>query len=112
MLNAPQNFFKHADRDHDSFYQFPAWKLTGVRIATTVINYNLVIGETTPAMNVYFTLYAILNPDLWAEGNSLLDALAAMPDFKTMSEGLSREDIAAIGYSALKYNCPGLFEQS
>ena len=112
VLNAPQNFFKHADRDHDSFYQFPAWELTGVRIATTVINYNLVIGETTPAMNVYFTLYAILNPDLWAEGNSLLDALAAMPDFKTMSEGLSREDIAAIGYSALKYNCPGLFEQS
>ena len=53
-------------------------------------------------MNVYFTLYAILNPDLWAEGNPLLDALAAMPDFKTMSEGFSREDIAALGHSALK----------
>ena len=111
LLTAAQNFFKHADKDHDSSYQFPDWELTGVRLAMTVINYNLVFREITPAINLYFTLYAILKPDLLAEGNPLLDVMAAMPDIKAMSEGLLREDIATIGYSALKSACPGLFKQ-
>ena len=111
VLNAAQNFFKHADRDHHSSYQFPDWELTGVRLITTVMNYKLVFREITPAMNLYIALYAIVNPGLLAEGNPLLDVMVAMPDIKAMSERLSREDIAAIGYSTLKSTCPGLFEQ-
>ena len=111
VLNSAQNFFKHADKDHDSSYQFPDWELTGVRLITTVMNYNLVFREITPAMNLYFTLYAIVNPGLLAEGNPLLDVMASMPDIKAMSKCLSREDIAAIGYSTLKSICPKLFEQ-
>ena len=111
ILNAPQNFFKHADRDHDTTYQFPDWQLTGVRLATTVINYNLIFQTITPAMNLYFTLYAVLNPDLLADGNPLLDTMASLPDIKAMSMGLSREDIAAIGYSTLRSTCPELFKQ-
>ena len=111
ILNAPQNFFKHADRDHDTSYQFPDWQLTGVRLATTVINYNLIFQEITPAMNLYFTLYAVLNPDLLTDGNPLLDAMASLPDIKAMSMGLSREDIAAIGYFTLRSTCPELFKQ-
>ena len=78
-----------------------------MRITTTVMNYNLIFREITPAMNVYFTLYAALKPDLLAEGNPLLIALAAMPEFKS----LSRKDIAAIGYSTLKSTCPRLFDE-
>lgn len=111
ILTAPQNFFKHADRDHDSSYQFPDWEITAVRLATTVINYNLIFQKITPAMNLYFTLYAVLNPDFLAEGNPLRDALASLPDMKAMSIGLSRDYIAAIGYSTLKSTCPDLFKQ-
>lgn len=111
MITAPQNFFKHADRDHDSSQEFADWEMTGVRIIMTVRNYNIVFGETTAAMNVYGAWYAMLNPDLLVEGSPLLDTLAILPDVKAMSEGLTREDISAIGYSALKANCPGLFKQ-
>ena len=111
VLNAPQNFFKHADRDHDSSQIFADWELTGVRIMMTVRNYNIVFRETTAAMNVYGAWYAMLNPDLLVEGSPLLDAMTALPDINAMSERLTREDIAAIGYSALKANCPGLFKQ-
>ena len=111
VLNAPQNFFKHANQDHDSSQQFADWELTGVRIIMTVRNYNIVFRETTAAMNVYGAWYAMLHPDLLVEGSPLLDALATLPDIKAMSEGLTRENIAAIGYSALKAKCPGLFKQ-
>ena len=110
-LNSAQNFFKHADRDHNSSYQFPDWQLTGIRLVTTIMNYNLIYQETTPAMNLYITLYAILNPDLLAEGNPLQDELAAISDVKAMSTNLSREDIAAIGYRALQSTSPELFRQ-
>ena len=106
-LNAPQNFFKHADRDHESSYAFPDWELTGVRITTTIRNYNLVFREITPPMNVFFTLYGVLHPELLAEGNPLLTALGMTQGFKA----LSREDVAAIGYSVLKSTCPELFEK-
>lgn len=111
VLNAPQNFFKHADRDHDSSQQFADWELTGVRIIMAVRNYNIVFRETTAPMNVYGAWYSMLHPDLLVEGSQLGDTLASLPDIKSMSEGLTREDIAAIGYSALKANCPGLFKE-
>ena len=110
-LNSAQNFFKHADRDYDSSYQFPDWELTGIRLVTTIMNYNLVYRETTPAMNLYITLYAILNPDLLAEGNPLQDAMAAMPAVEAMPTSFSREDISAIGCTALRSTCPELFKQ-
>ena len=111
VLNAPQNFFKHADRDHDDTYEFPDWELTGLRTATTVINYNLVFGETTPAMRVFFTLYAILKPDLFADGKPSPDAWGSTLDPRTISKALSREDVTAVGYSALKLNSPSLFQE-
>ena len=110
-LNAPQNFFKHADRDHDSSQQFADWELTGVRIIMTVRNYDIVFRERTTAMNVYGAWYAMLHPDLLAEGSSLRDTLASLPEIISMSEGLKREDVVAIGYSALKASCPGLFKE-
>ena len=67
-LSAPQNFFKHADRDHDSSQQFADWDLTGVRIIMTVRNYDIVFRERTEAMNVYGAWYAMQHPDLLVEG--------------------------------------------
>ena len=109
LLNEAQNFFKHADKDHDSSYEFKGWELTGLRIFFAVTNYKLIFGEITLAMNVFFTLYAILKPNLLAEGNPLLDAIAANPDCMDLVEKCSLEEITAIGYSNLKSTCPELF---
>ena len=110
-LNAPQNFFKHADRDYDSSHQFADWDLTGVRIFMTVRNYDIVFRDRTEVMNVYGAWYVMQHPDLLVEGSSLRDILVSLPDIKSMSEGLTREDISAIGYSALKAKCPELFKE-
>ena len=106
-LNSPQNFFKHADKDHDRAYQFPDWELTGVRLVTTILNFNIVFQETTLAMNVFLAVYSALNPELLGDGNPLQEAVAAMPELKT----LSREDMAATGYAVLKSTCPRLFDE-
>ena len=110
-LNAAQNFFKHADRDHDNSYHFADWNLTSIRLVMAIMNYSLVFQEITPAMSLYIALYATLNPDLLAEGNPLLDLMVEMPNIRSISKVLSHEEVAAIGYSALKLKCPELFEQ-
>ncbi len=112
LLNAPQNFFKHADRDPESTHQFPDRQLTGLRTATTVINYSLVFRETTPAMRLFLTLYAILEPGLFATGKLLPGASTVMRDLETMSKGFPREVLTAAGYAALRRTSPGLFRSS
>ena len=109
LLNKAQNFFKHADKDHDGSYEFMGWEQAGIRIFGAVTNYGLVFGETTKAMCVFFILFAMQNPDLLAEGNPLLDAISANPDCKNLSTRYSPEEIADIGYSNLKSACPELF---
>ena len=74
-------------------------------------SYKLIFGETTLPMNVFFTLYAILNLDLLAEGHPLLDVIAANRDPMELVAKYSQEEIAAIGYSNLKSTCPELFVQ-
>ncbi len=110
-LNKAQNFFKHADKDHDGSYEFKGWEQSGIRIFSAVMNYMLIFGETTLPMNVFLALYVILNPDLLAEGNPLSDAIAANRDPMELVAKYSQEEIAAIGYSNLKSTCPELFVQ-
>ena len=112
LLNEAQNFFKHADKDHDSSYEFKGWDQTGYRIFFAVTNYKLIFGEITMAMNVFFTLYAILKPNLLAEGNPLLEAIAANPGCMDLVSRYSAEEIAAIGYCNLESACPELFSQT
>lgn len=111
LLNEAQNFFKHADTDHDSSYEFKGWEQTGFRIFFAVTNYKLVFGEVTSPMNVFFTLHAILYPEVLAEGNPLLEAITANPDRTELVANCSPEEISAIGYTNLKSTCPELFSQ-
>ena len=112
LLNAQQNFFKHADRNPESTQQFPDWQLTGLKAVATVIDYSLVFRETTPAMRLFLTLYAILEPGLFAKGKLLPDASTVMRDVETMSKGFSPEVLTAAGYAALRRASPGLFRSS
>ena len=109
ILNAAQNFFKHAEKDHDRTYEFDGWEQTGFRIFFAVTNYLLVFGEITKAMGLYFNMFALLHPKMLAEGNPLLDVISADPNYDIMLENLSPEKITAVGYSKLKAICPELF---
>ena len=109
LLNAAQNFFKHADRDHDGVHEFEDWEQTGFRMFFAVTNYNLVFGKITPAMNVFFTLFAILHPNLLGENNPLLSEIRANPDCHNLEARYSQAEVASIGYSNLKSLCPELF---
>ena len=111
LLHEPQNFFKHADKDHDCFYEFKDWKQTGWRIFFAVTNYRLIFGELTSPMNVFFTFYAILHPKVLAKGNPLLDAISANSNCMDLLSTCSQEEAAAIGYLNLKSICPELFVQ-
>ena len=111
LLNEAQNFFKHADKDHDSSYEFRSWEQTEFRIFLAVTNYKLVFGELTSPLNIFFTLHAILYPEVLAEGNPLLDAITANPDRMELVANCSPEEISAIGYTNLKSACPELFAQ-
>ena len=110
FLNAVQNFFKHADNDHDKSLEFKGWNQTGFRIFAAVKNYKLIFGEMTKAMAVFFILFVILNPNLLNEGNPLSDAIKANPDCKNLAKRYSPKEIAAVGYRNLMSACPELFQ--
>lgn len=52
-LNKSQNFFKHADKDHDDILEFADVELTGARIFSAITNFHLVFQDITPAMSVF-----------------------------------------------------------
>jgi len=112
LLNQAQNFFKHADKDPRASYEFNGWEQTGIRIFFAITNYKLIFGEVTVPMNLYFCLYTIRKPNLLADGNPLLDVIAANRDEMELLAKFSQKQIATMWYSALKSNCPELFERS
>ena len=109
LLNASQNFFKHADKDHDGVHEFESWEQTAIRMFSAVTNYKLVFGNTTPAMNVFFTLFAILHPNLLGDNNPLLNEISANPECQHLRARHSIAEVASIGYSNLKSLCPESF---
>lgn len=109
LINATQNFFKHADKDHDSVHDFRGWEETGVRIFQAITNYHLVFGEVSPAMNVFFVLYVTLNPELLPEENPLFRTIVGNPLCEKLVERFTQDEIAAIGYCNLENACPELF---
>lgn len=109
LLNAAQNFFKHAESDHDATHEFKDWEETGIKIFGAVTNYNLVFGEISPAMNIFFTVYIILHPNFLTEDNPLFEHIVGNPLCKNAIERFSQSEIAAIGYSNLEKACPELF---
>ena len=109
-LNATQNFFKHADRDHDDSHQFGDWEMTGARLLTTIMNYYIVFQERSPAMNLYFILHAIQNPDLLVKEKSSQSILPIISDIGAKLEGFSRDEIVKFGYFVLMITSPNLFK--
>lgn len=109
LINEAQNFFKHADKDHEDTYEFNGWELSGLRIFFAITDYNLVFGEMTKAMNVFFVWYAIQHPRVLGEGNPLLTIIKENPDCRDLATKYTIEEMAEIGCTNLMSACPDLF---
>ena len=109
LLNAAQNFFKHANNDHDGVLEFADVEQTGHHIFFTVGNFRLVYRDVTRAMNVFFSWFLILHPNLIGEGNPLKQYIVDNPNCERLNERFSQAELAAIGYENLESACPELF---
>jgi hypothetical protein len=111
LLNATQNFFKHADRDHDQEHTFHSAEMTSVRLRTTIENYALIYDEITPAMNAYVSWHAVFYPDFLKKDSPLYRAVQANP-YKAEAEKTTQAEKVIVGYDMLKKTCPELFQVS
>lgn len=112
LLNAVQNFFKHADKDNDAALDFNEWEETSWRIFRAILNYHLVYLEVSPAMNVFFNVFAALHPNLLTEDNPLRELIENNPLCENLSERFSQAEISAIGFEKLERDCPDLFRDT
>jgi hypothetical protein len=101
-----QNFFKHADRDHDQNIEFRSFELTALRIFIAIGSYYLIYDQHTKPMTMFFGWYAAYNPSILGEGNALLDYMQQNP---FDASNFTDEELAAEGYRLLRMNCPELF---
>ncbi len=108
-LNKTQNFFKHADKDHNDTCEFSREECAN-RIITTIRNYTLVFEKTTKAMNICYYWFIFLNPTMSKEGSSDLEIIATNPCCQNLAEDSATNQIVA-GYESLKSQCPHLFAQ-
>ncbi len=108
-LNATQNFFKHADTDHDDVHEFRDWDETSAKIFMAVTNYRLVFREINPAMHTYMVLFFMQNPEVLPEDNVLYEHISSSPICQKFARVFPQSTIAAIGYHNLETSCPELF---
>lgn len=65
-----ENFFKHADRDPDNEFDFPAGS-TAFKLFEGVEAFQALTGSTTPEMKVFKTWWLIKNKDMVSEAAPL-----------------------------------------
>jgi hypothetical protein len=76
ILNQPQNFFKHADKDRVDALEFPAVALEYLLFECTVL-YELLTGRVLRESWVFFIWFGIHHPNLVKDG-PLKAALAVL----------------------------------
>lgn len=108
LLNRPQNFFKHADKDPDEKLAFGGVEETASRIFVTCLNYNLVVGRQSKAIGIYASWYLLLYPQFMSDDNPIIDVLK---DSEIGNDILCEFGFAFLqeqGYRSLHANCPEL----
>jgi hypothetical protein len=63
-LNEAENFFKHADRDHDTLLEFNP-EQTEMKLLDATNNYYKLTGEHTPLMHIYNTWFIAIHRNLF-----------------------------------------------
>ena len=111
ILNASQNFFKHADKDPGATHEFNDWEECGIKIFITIKDFHLVFEKLSSAMKAFQSIYLLLYPNLLLEGSHTRQQVEEVRT--QIGEGAewtpSRSQIAYTGIRILKTQCPELF---
>jgi hypothetical protein len=85
LLNLPENFFKHADRDPDAVLEFyPA--STPFYIIDAAVMYRMIAGQATPAVKSYEVWFALNYPDVLVDGAYKDNVLTLIKDDPTLAD--------------------------
>ncbi|MBI2241990.1 MAG: hypothetical protein HYU59_14445 [Magnetospirillum gryphiswaldense] len=106
LINATQNFLKHADRDPDSTHEFDPFNETSLKLMATCRNFDLITGHSTPATKFLLSWSAAIHPHL-LENDSDLRKLVE----EKITTQISPPDALAAGLMLLKQECPELFTE-
>lgn len=104
-----QNFFKHADRDHDQELDFEDVEHTALSIFLAIKDYELIYETVTKAMSTYVTCYLMYNPSLLREGSVESEVFKKGAQM-AKDVNIDRKGWCQVGNTMLKQNCPELFE--
>lgn len=80
-INQAENFFKHADRDHDKLLEFTP-EQTEVMLWDCCSMYQNITNEWTPLILIYRTWFFTKNPELLAEDKARTTMTAAISKLK------------------------------
>jgi hypothetical protein len=112
LFKKPQNFLKHADRDHNQELDELSIKEISLVIFFAIMNFVLLEKRWSPAMATFSCWFTAVNPDLIdvnaSKDHTFLKLAAKMRrDFS----GLNSERVFYIVYEDLKIHAPYLFPQ-
>ena len=89
QLNEAENFFKHADNDHDGFIEFDP-HFTEVLLFDAINSYFRITGEDPPLIKVFRTWFVFHNRHLFFELPDYVTQLFDSQQGEIMSMGRSR----------------------
>ena len=111
LLKKPQNFLKHADRDHDQELDDPSPKEVSFLIVSAIRNFALLEKRSSPAMTTFLWWFTAANPDLVVNADMIKDhalrklAAAIKNDFSDLYNQATFHFI----YESLRVQAPYLF---
>jgi hypothetical protein len=108
-LTRHQNFFKHADKDHDKTIDFRDAEQAAMQIWIAINDYTLIYDEATAAMSTFFSWFAVQHPEFLGESNPLRPVLEQAGFDRTK---YTAREMASVGLSTLLTQCPNLFQTS
>jgi hypothetical protein len=108
-LTKHQNFFKHANTDHDQTILFKDAEHTALQIWMAINDFTLIYDESTLAMSIFFSWFAVQRPEFLGEGNPLRPVMEQAGFDRNK---YTAREMAGVGLSTLLTQCPDLFQTS
>jgi hypothetical protein len=110
LLRKPQNFLKHADRDHNEVLDDLSTKQVALLISFAIKNFVLLEKRWSPAMVTFFFWLTAANPDLVKpDATKDQDFLELAAKMRKDFPDLYSEQAFQMIYESLRINAPYLF---
>ena len=110
LFRKPQNFLKHADRDHDQTLESVSARQLAFDIMFATRNFLLLGGKLSPAMSVFYCWFGATNPSVMAESSKTEDGFDRMvTQMRANFQDLNGEETLGIIYEGLKVHASYLF---